>query len=104
MTPFFVYMLRCSDGKYYVGHTDDLDTRIAQHQNGTFGGFTSERRPVTLVWSDAVPSREQAVVNELRIKRWSRAKKGGADPRRLGGAEEARSGPEPRGSLDSARA
>jgi len=46
---FYAYMLRCSDGSYYIGHTDDLDYRLAQHQAGTLGGYTSKRRPVTLV-------------------------------------------------------
>ncbi len=29
--PFFTYMLRCSDGSYYVGHTDEIERRMAQH-------------------------------------------------------------------------
>ena len=32
---FFAYILRCSDGSYYTGHTDDLDHRFAQHQSAT---------------------------------------------------------------------
>ncbi len=31
---FYAYLLRCSDGSYYAGHTDDLDLRVAQHQSG----------------------------------------------------------------------
>jgi predicted GIY-YIG superfamily endonuclease len=31
---FWVYILRCADGSYYAGHTDNLDVRIAQHQAG----------------------------------------------------------------------
>ncbi|WP_448140647.1 GIY-YIG nuclease family protein [Sphingopyxis fribergensis] len=26
---FHVYILRCADGHHYVGHTDDLDRRMA---------------------------------------------------------------------------
>ncbi|MEX2647469.1 MAG: GIY-YIG nuclease family protein [Alphaproteobacteria bacterium] len=29
---FWVYMLRCADGSFYVGHTDDLESRVARHQ------------------------------------------------------------------------
>ncbi|GAO01344.1 GIY-YIG nuclease family protein [Anaeromyxobacter sp. PSR-1] len=72
---FFVYMLRCSDGSYYVGHTDDLDTRVAQHQDGAFGGYTATRRPVVLVWSAEFASRDQAFLRERQVKRWGRAKK-----------------------------
>jgi predicted GIY-YIG superfamily endonuclease len=73
--PFFVYMLRCRNGSYYVGSTDDLETRVNQHQHGTFGGHTARLRPVTLVWSVAIPTRDQALVLEFQVKRWSRAKK-----------------------------
>jgi tRNA/rRNA methyltransferase len=72
---FYAYMLRCSDGHYYVGHTDDLDARIAQHHEGSFPGYTQNRRPVELVWSDRFPDRDQAFTVERQLKGWSRAKK-----------------------------
>jgi tRNA/rRNA methyltransferase len=72
---FFTYMLRCSDGKYYVGHTDDLEMRIAQHQTGSFEGYTHSRRPVELVWSDQFMDRDSAFWVERKLKGWSRAKK-----------------------------
>ena len=72
---FYAYMLRCSDGSFYVGHTDDLDLRIAHHIHGTFGGYTARRRPVTLVWTDTFQTRIEALTVERKIKGWSRAKK-----------------------------
>ncbi|MFO1255302.1 MAG: GIY-YIG nuclease family protein [Sphingomonadaceae bacterium] len=72
---FYAYMLRCSDGSYYIGHTDDLDYRLAQHQAGTLGGYTSKRRPVTLVWCDTFMERDQAFWVERKLKGWGRAKK-----------------------------
>ena len=68
-------MLRCSDGSYYVGHTDELERRIPQHQAGEIEGYTQERRPVDLVWSQETATREEALAAERRIKGWSRAKK-----------------------------
>ena len=73
--PFHAYILRCSDGSYYTGHTDDLARRIAQHQSGELRGYTNERRPVELAWCQDFPSRAEALDAELRIKSWSRAKK-----------------------------
>jgi LAO/AO transport system kinase len=73
--PFFVYMLRCSDGTYYVGHTDELERRVAQHRAGEIIGCTHERRPVELVWSQETATREEALAAELRIKGWGRAEK-----------------------------
>ena len=75
MRPFFVYMLKCSDGSYYVGQTDDLTQRFAQHQTGAFPGYTHKRRPVERVWSSEMPSRHEAANCERQIKGWSRAKK-----------------------------
>ena len=72
---FWAYMLRCADGSFYVGHTDDLDGRIAQHQSGALPGYTHNRRPVTLVWSERFPERDQAFGAERQIKGWSRLKK-----------------------------
>ncbi len=72
---FHTYLLRCNDGSYYVGHTDDLESRMAQHQTGAVAGYTAPRRPVTLAWSETFPSRDETFAAERRIKGWSRAKK-----------------------------
>ena len=72
---FWVYVLQCADGKYYTGHSDDLERRIAQHQTGDYCDFTSRRRPVRLMWSENFPTRIEALEAERRIKPWSRAKK-----------------------------
>jgi tRNA/rRNA methyltransferase len=72
---FYAYMLRCSDGSYYVGHTDDLDARIGAHQSGLLPGYTQKRRPVHLVWHQDFVARDQAFAAERQIKGWSRAKK-----------------------------
>jgi len=73
--PFYVYLLRCRDGSYYVGHTDDLDLRVRQHGSGLVPGYTSSRLPVELLWSQEFPERDQAFAAERRLKGWSRAKK-----------------------------
>ncbi|HEX8387905.1 MAG TPA: GIY-YIG nuclease family protein [Sphingomonas sp.] len=72
---FWVYMLHCRGGKFYVGHTDDLERRMGQHQSGAIPGFTRDHLPVTLVWCQDLPSRYEAIAAERQIKGWSRAKK-----------------------------
>src|SRR5688500_14802809 len=72
---FWVYLLRCSDGSYYAGHTDSLEHRLWQHQQGMGCDWTRRRRPVELVWCDAAATRDEALAFERRIKRWTRAKK-----------------------------
>ena len=73
--PFFTYLLLCSDKLYYVGHTDDLERRVAQHQTGATGGYTATRRPIQLVWSEEFSTRQEAKAVEAQIKKWSRRKK-----------------------------
>ena len=75
MKPFFVYMLRCADDSFYIGHTDELEHRVAQHQAGEIAGYTQPRRPVELVWSQETSTREEALTAERQIKGWGRAKK-----------------------------
>ena len=72
---FHAYILRCSDGSYYTGHTDDLEARIAQHERGLLPGYTHDRRPVVLVWCRDFATREEALAAERRIKGWSQGKK-----------------------------
>jgi predicted GIY-YIG superfamily endonuclease len=72
---FWVYILKCSDGSYYTGHTDNLDERIAEHQTGEYCSYTREKRPVTLVFAQECSTRVEALESERRIKGWSRGKK-----------------------------
>jgi tRNA/rRNA methyltransferase len=72
---FWLYILRCSDGSYYVGHTDNLEMRIACHESGEFSGYTRYRRPVRLVFTESFASRDEAFRCERQIKGWSRRKK-----------------------------
>jgi tRNA/rRNA methyltransferase len=72
---FTAYMLRCSDDSYYLGHTNDLEKRVGEHQLGAIPGYTRFRRPVELAWSENFSTRDEAVTAEQQIKGWSRAKK-----------------------------
>ncbi len=72
---FWTYLIRCADGKYYTGHTDDLEKRFWQHEEGVLPGYTSARRPLELMWSAVFDTRDDAFSMEMRIKKWSRVKK-----------------------------
>lgn len=74
--PAWVYIVKCSDGSYYTSLAhDDLERRIGEHNAGTYGGYTSTRRPVRLVFSEKFDRISDAIAAERQIKRWSRAKK-----------------------------
>jgi len=73
---FYVYILHCADGSYYVGSTNNLERRLAEHQSGYYkGSYTHARRPVELVWSADFATHDEAFQRERQIKGWSRAKK-----------------------------
>ena len=74
--PYYVYILKCADGSYYTGSTDDLSKRLLHHQEGVSpSSYTFSRRPVELVWSEEVKTYHEALTHERQIKGWSRAKK-----------------------------
>jgi putative endonuclease len=72
----YLYILRCRDGAYYVGTTrNSLEARLAEHNAGTFDGFTSLRRPVELVFHQEFDRITDAIAAERQVKGWRRAKK-----------------------------
>lgn len=73
--PFYVYILKCSDDSYYTGHTDNLERRLFEHQEGLVGCYTQDKRPVTLVYNDVTKYRSDALAFEQKVKKWSRKKK-----------------------------
>jgi putative endonuclease len=61
----WLYILRCADGSYYVGTTrTSLEVRIAQHNDGTFPGYTAARRPVELIFSQWFDRITEAIESE----------------------------------------
>ncbi|MCF6378605.1 GIY-YIG nuclease family protein [Nocardioides KLBMP 9356] len=72
----FVYMLRCSDGSYYVGSTRNLERRLFQHNHAVEDAcvYTRSRRPVELVWHGEVENVALAFGSRSR----SRAGDGGS--------------------------
>ncbi|MGB8467836.1 MAG: GIY-YIG nuclease family protein [Candidatus Babeliales bacterium] len=75
MNGFIVYILKCFDDSYYVGHTDNIDVRMSQHQQGFFSGYTATRLPVVLIFAENCNTRDEAFILERQIKGWSRKKK-----------------------------
>ncbi|MGI5904787.1 MAG: GIY-YIG nuclease family protein [Candidatus Pararuminococcus gallinarum] len=70
-----VYILQCADGSLYTGWTNDLSRRLAAHQAGKGAKYTKGRLPVSLVYVEKHPSKEEAMRREYAIKRLSRREK-----------------------------
>ena len=71
----YAYILRCSDGTLYTGWTNDLDKRLAAHNEGKGSKYTRARRPVELVYFEAFATKQDAMRREVRIKQMNRADK-----------------------------
>jgi len=73
---YFVYMLRCIDGTFYTGVTNDVDRRFAEHNDGLHEtSYTYTRRPLKLVYVSEFQWVTDAIAFEKEIKRWSHRKK-----------------------------
>lgn len=71
----YTYILKCSDGTLYTGWTNNLEARVASHNNGTGGKYTRCRLPVELAYFEKFENKQDAQKREYAIKRLSRQEK-----------------------------
>lgn len=74
-TENYCYILRCNDGSYYTGWTNNLEKRIKAHQEGTGAKYTRGRTPVELVYYETFSTKEEAMRREYEIKHFTRKEK-----------------------------
>ena len=63
----WVYILRCSDGHYYVGCTNDLDDRLRRHGAGMVH-FTQDKLPVHCITAFGFTDKYKAYAFEKYLK------------------------------------
>lgn len=68
--PYHVYIVKCIDGTFYTGITNDLERRLQQHNGERRGGarYTRNRGPVELVYIQKFKTRGEAAEREYEIK------------------------------------
>jgi predicted GIY-YIG superfamily endonuclease len=71
----FLYILRTSSNRLYIGVTESLERRVATHNLGKGAEWIKPERNARIVYSERRPSLGFARKRELQLKRWSRAKK-----------------------------
>ena len=74
-----MYILRCSDGSYYVGSTRNIDLRLYQHGTGLGSAYTRTRLPVELVYFLECESVPDAYALEKKVQGWYAPKARSAD-------------------------
>ena len=71
----YTYILECKDGTYYTGWTNNLQKRLKDHNEGRGAKYTKARLPVSLVYHEEFPSKEEAMRREYAIKHMTRSEK-----------------------------
>jgi len=66
---YYIYILKSlKTNKLYIGHTDDLDRRLKEHNTCRGGKYTRQNGPWTLVYSGSYPDRASATRREQYLK------------------------------------
>ena len=71
----YTYIVKCSDGTFYTGWTNDLTRRMEAHNQGRGAKYTKARRPVTLIYYETFETKEEAMKRKYAIKQLSRKEK-----------------------------
>ena len=61
------------NGTLYIGVTNDIERRVAEHKSGLVPGFTQKYGVKILVWLEQFPDSSQALQREKQLKNWHRA-------------------------------
>ncbi|HJT24642.1 MAG TPA: GIY-YIG nuclease family protein [bacterium] len=72
---WFVYILRCADGSYYTGISQNLKERVERHQTGRGAEYTKRRLPVELIYSEQAKNESEARKREKWLKRRDKSQK-----------------------------
>lgn len=71
----YTYILRCADGTYYTGWTNQIRRRLLAHNSGKGAKYTKGRGPVRLVYLEISDTKEAAMKREAAIKKLTRKEK-----------------------------
>ncbi len=72
---YWVYIVASRTGTLYMGMTNNLYVRVAQHKGGEIEGFSSDYKCNRLVYWESFDDVLKAINREKQLKGWRRAKK-----------------------------
>ncbi|MFI5200764.1 MAG: GIY-YIG nuclease family protein [Candidatus Kapaibacterium sp.] len=71
---YYVYIMASQrNGTLYIGVTNDIERRVAEHKQGIIEGFTKEHHVDRLVHFEYFPHIDDAIRREKQLKKWNRA-------------------------------
>ncbi len=65
---YYVYVIKCDAGRHYIGLTENIDKRLAQHNNG-ISKWTSRYKNWRLIYQEEFATLSEARKRENFIKR-----------------------------------
>jgi putative endonuclease len=77
MNNWFLYLIRCKNGRLYTGITTDVERRVEEHESGDKKGskYLRGKTPLKLVMKKRVGGRSMALKIEAKVKKLPKAKK-----------------------------
>lgn len=72
---YYVYILKCGDGTFYCGYTNDVEKRLEKHKSGKGAKYTRSRLPLEVVYIEEFDNKSDALKRECRIKSMTRLQK-----------------------------
>jgi putative endonuclease len=75
MKPGYTYIMGSPTGVLYIGVTSDIYTRVHQHKEGAFEGFSKAYNCTHLLYYETHESINQSIAREKQLKGWRRDKK-----------------------------
>jgi putative endonuclease len=77
MNNWFLYLIRCRNGRLYTGITTDVARRFEEHESGDKKGskYLRGKAPLKLVMKKKVGDRSMALKIEAKVKKLPKIKK-----------------------------
>lgn len=72
---YFFYILRCADNSLYCGITNDVQSRLKEHNQGKGSKYVRSRLPATLAYTEEHADISSALKREADVKKWSKIRK-----------------------------
>lgn len=71
----YFYVLKCKDGSFYAGYTNNLTKRLNTHNDGKGAKYTRVRLPVIMIFHKEFATKKEAMQAEYAFKQLTRKKK-----------------------------
>jgi putative endonuclease len=72
---YYTYITASRTHALYIGITNNMERRNAEHKEGAGTGFTAKYHCNRLVWFERYPTSNAAIAREKQLKGWRRTKK-----------------------------